>query len=788
MTARRPVQTLSANAHPSQPRPEDDNLSIISGLSSLENDPDAITDDFDRMMLKNARDERRLQDALRGRVQPFKKARTHPQVGLTLENLERHTSHGQGLKNVSPSGSSAASDPAIRPPVEWGRKAKVKRNWLRTIAADVDQGAGAQEDAFKFAAERDIPEGQAEFGEHAGAGYIPRRSIEDSPLSHKSYQQETPVLSRHQHSSCQEDHDLDLSLDFNEASMIASTPYIPRNHALDEIRQREIESQREQAAQHRRQEEVHPDSSKKEAPVAEDDEPAPPQGGSGSPEVRRRRSPALFYRKSSETVGLVDPRVSANAQTPPVRTTRREDSHNLLRRLARASSTTPSPRPQGASTQEKHASSEKPPEPMQRDVTFGQRAPEPFQRNGVPAQQSPVLQPTTGELPIMENGGLSQRPSTADSARAEPVPATLQVSPQESKIPTMDATPMPARPFTLTAKTPVVTGAWIDTPGPSTVARPSGPQTERSPTKKPLHKGKEPRARTDETHAPARRRVSQPALPSSALQAIVEEAKSKANGTKADGKEEIGDTTIDFLEELIASDAEGGGADADEDTLQGLQLPTEPPKTDSERQRRKELEQLHKMNQRLRAARTSIRDASRGMRRVEHQVEHIEEEGERLGTILRNCPCVANGHEYSPWSMAWTGFRRLFYVPGSAKRHGLTWLSIAVIAFWIWFISESITCEKYCHKLYATSMVGYGVDWDAPRFPFVIPTLLWRKWLRPVWSVLAWLWSSSDWSFFEDDTSRKAATATVRRVVTTVFQDAQETFDVDFSMGDDEII
>jgi hypothetical protein len=36
-------------------------------------------------------------------------------------------------------------------------------------------------------------------------------------------------------------------MDLNEALLIASTPYIPRNTALDDIRQREIESLKEQA-------------------------------------------------------------------------------------------------------------------------------------------------------------------------------------------------------------------------------------------------------------------------------------------------------------------------------------------------------------------------------------------------------------------------------------------------------------------------------------------------------------------------------------------------------------
>jgi hypothetical protein len=45
-------------------------------------------------------------------------------------------------------------------------------------------------------------------------------------------------------------------------------------------------------------------------------------------------------------------------------------------------------------------------------------------------------------------------------------------------------------------------------------------------------------------------------------------------------------------------------------------------------------------------------------------------------------------------------------------------------------------------------MVGYGVNPDAPRYPFVIPTLLFRP-LRPVWKpVLKWLEASCSSGFY----------------------------------------
>ena len=50
--------------------------------------------------------------------------------------------------------------------------------------------------------------------------------------------------------------------------------------------------------------------------------------------------------------------------------------------------------------------------------------------------------------------------------------------------------------------------------------------------------------------------------------------------------------------------------------------------------------------------------------------------------------------------------------------------------------------DYYCHKRFAPSMVGFGVDINAPRMPFVTTTLMSRpfEWLwRPALGFLAWV-------------------------------------------------
>jgi hypothetical protein len=120
------------------------------------------------------------------------------------------------------------------------------------------------------------------------------------------------------------------------------------------------------------------------------------------------------------------------------------------------------------------------------------------------------------------------------------------------------------------------------------------------------------------------------------------------------------------------------------------------------------------MNQKLRAARTSIRDASRGIRRVENRVDHGEDSS-GVKVIYRDCPCGGSGHHHTgAWESAWTGFKRLFYDPTatSTSRTRLTWLSIALLTFLLWFLSESIAWYVHVHfpNRYTTRVVRWLIE------------------------------------------------------------------------------
>ncbi|KAL4795552.1 hypothetical protein BDV19DRAFT_362780 [Aspergillus venezuelensis] len=68
----------------------------------------------------------------------------------------------------------------------------------------------------------------------------------------------------------------------------------------------------------------------------------------------------------------------------------------------------------------------------------------------------------------------------------------------------------------------------------------------------------------------------------------------------------------------------------------------------------------------------------------------------------------------------------------------LGWCTLVVLA---WYLSESTMCDQYCHPRVDTICEGNCLRPDAPRFPFVIPTMV-SRWLHlsdillPLWAII----------------------------------------------------
>ena len=579
----------------------------------------------------------------------------------------------------------------------------------------------------------------------------PRQSIEDSPLSHKSFLHGTPLSQRRRSID-------EWSFDMNQASLIASTPYLPRNTVLDDIRQREIDSLKEQNVATSRLDGIRDGSPKdvrrprsastrsaqdQAAEVALD--PTSPSQSASDLRLHRRTnswqavgkapaptgqglesSPIAVYKKTSETIGIVDNRLLANQATPARRPpNRKDDSHDLLRRLARASST-PSPGPSRTETLRSQPASTK---------QLGSSS------QTAVADTSPLNPAITETLTGREDDA---HESVRNARRAANV----------------GATPKSGERSMLDPKTPIVTGAWVDTmietPAPMTAQQPTGrSQVSGSPRKRlpPGDATENPRPTIGQEESQrAQMKVSRPDLPRSVLDAIVEQARASVRQRGAD----YGDSTINSLEELITpmtDNPESGGAD--DDTI-ALDIPSAAPRNESERRRQEELLHIREMDQKLRSTRTSLRDTSRGIRRVEEQIERNGQSNDRSALDDHNpdrgrfvhreqkCPCAETGH---PQFSLWSGLKLLFYDSSRAsKRHGwgLTWLSILLLTFITWFVLENICCEIWGHHTYASSYKEYGVVWGAPEYPYVLPTMTYRAFIRPWWQPLytcaRWVW------------------------------------------------
>lgn len=213
----------------------------------------------------------------------------------------------------------------------------------------------------------------------------------------------------------------------------------------------------------------------------------------------------------------------------------------------------------------------------------------------------------------------------------------------------VEETPLPPT-RQLNPKTPVVTGAWINTPKPvdsrpsslkesvpsnsSHTSRPSSSkevgsgERSASPAKKAAEAAVQ-RVQKDDINQvqlepqPAPATAPLPSFPSSALSAVIDEARHH-QGTDTD--EMLGEATIESLEDLMSP--HDGQSVQEEDTLDQLELPTGEPKTAAEKSRLAELITLKSMNQKLKATKSSIRSVNHGIQGLQKQMHDSGDKGE----------------------------------------------------------------------------------------------------------------------------------------------------------------
>jgi hypothetical protein len=710
--------------------PMNGQLREYGSLSGSSNSPydaleDEDTDDsFGRRMIQEMNQERVQSEGRR--PQAFRKARIHPRGGLTLENLER-VAPSNNVQPAIPSHSSLGSissglsEPPLNVPREWGRKGRRNNDWLRRITMESPK-----------ITERD---GEVQGIDWASeAADVPLPSLEDSPSSRRGSTRGTPAASIRRQ---QVDLNWELNDDLNSGSFIESTPMPARNTALDDIRQREFEEALNESSVYRS---AYPTPPRGTSGPRESKSPPPPQSLADTwthpaeqeiavPKRTEQAKPPtnvlplsttqsasitgngppspIAVHKSSHTLGRVDRAVTPQAQISPQRPLhRREDSQDILRRLARASSNTPSP----GNTSNRRPVQQGTPAPIRNPPDTVPAAPVasiPIQtsqrrRSPVPSPPRPQTSSTMKTTGIIETQGRNEEhriQKETQQVAETPLPPIRQLNP----------------------KTPVVTGAWIDTPKPvtsrptslqesdpsnSTVPKPpvsketvssnaSRPSSIKetvandgpgSPAKKAAQAAVQ-RARQDELKELAPQLVPAvfPSFPSSALSAVIDEARHH-QGTDTD--ELYGEATIESLADLISPHDDHSIQELDEDTLDQLELPTEKPKTAAEKSRLAELMTLKSMNKKLNQTKSSIRSVSHGIQGLQKHMHDSAEKEEEKGDQQPQAQVVVCEAHVHPFSDLLRSLKSSFYFRDEDGRLKLGRFGLFLTVFLIWFITE----------------------------------------------------------------------------------------------------
>lgn len=750
---------------------DDDTLGSGSSAVELDNE----TDTFGREIMQRERDARRLQNATRGDA-PVLKPRARPRISELVARREREDAAISDQRHIR-TGSSGSNDsnPPLNVPREWGTRARSHRGWMRKIREpsmiDMNDSEPVGNRGLLTPEEEDKPR-RTSYGSDNIWNREDERALasENTPPSMKRARLSAPTATAREsnatlrHILDSEDHE------FGELSLLTSTPATTKPARNGLARDNTEGAGRYNTTSHRQ------DSLAERSP--------------------NRRS--ALARKREDALDLEDQRTMPRRENVPRPTTSSYAEARLARRSGLISNKENLPADDARNAPSKANETVTISERTARAVTFKQHQRPSHARNnslGLLQRLATSLSPNSGKSssdavissgnePVFREENNAIRRRTTENAHTEPAQPILRRAHRKSSdsqaeeakprarlnsnVPVKfdqgedlesNETPAP-RQLPLDKKKPVVTGAWVDTPGPSKDSRPAltsshtVPDVKSNTTSEDVashNKGARDSASKDADRAP----YGDPNRPKSVLEEILRDARRDSTGT-------FGDATIQSLENIVHPNtdptdttlaSDGAYQDANEDLDIGRPL------TQAEKDRRQEDLAIEAMNKHLRAARTSIKDADRGLQRVENKwdtTSHAEAPQPATTTSKpkqattpdrdRKTACEHCGGPYnSLWWGLWTELRSVFYVYDKNARLGvrLTWPGLLVITWLLWYILENILCYNYCHPLYAEYMVGYGVDMDAPVYPFVIPTLLFRP-LRPIWKpALKWAGKTS---------------------------------------------
>lgn len=737
-----------------------------------------------------SKDLQRLQGVLNSGKKAFSKARVGDRVGLTIENLQRKGSNDSlGSALSVGSLSNRGSDPSINVPKAWGRKAKPGKDWLSRInnrsgklTGDVPKRHSSGDQIIAANQKREWAEPIDDW--IATAAEVPLPSVEGSSQTASPSQGSTPTTAVHRSTSLDRRRQWEVTDDefTGRSFQVSDSPPIRiRTSALDRIREQEIEyvekravttsrlgelrkassaqsprrrigfedgqgddsdglgeaSPRKQASgkSSRQSEQLDPD---------QDDIPEPTPDGTGEaiPDT-----PIVIYKANSNGIVSSSEKSARRPESKTQKSRRpsheRKDSHDLLKRLAKATSESPSPAKQSNDLGQSLS---------QKDQDQVQQTP-----------QNP--RPTTDlKTPAITGAWVDQ---------------TLEDTPQ---IPRPD----------VNLRTPLVTGAWIDTPLPTGGRGPPMPTPSDAQDQKELGNGNLGAAELIHRLSPsainerpklqnqAPLKYSGPPLPKSALQEIINDARapkqekqSKKTSLNSESEEDptlhLGDSTIQSLEDLIVTDEDFSTllapTPSSPETTPSSSEPSPSSQavtTTSRSSRLSDLQSYTHLLSRLTNLAPSLRASKKQIASLErtiatspslHQTPttadptqgECNEAGELHDFIwpCQRCGCPGRMEpDLQPLldlrdhlTSITLPIPRLWRWRTHDWRPRLTWLGLFTLLAYSLYCAEMWARARFCHPIYARSMVGYGVDINAPRPPFVLAKVLYQH--TPVGTAVA---------------------------------------------------
>ena len=476
-----------------------------------------VSDDtFDKVLTQHARDERRVKNALENDSQPFKKARTGIRAGLTLENLQRKDANSQSSGSTlgSPALSSKGSDPSLNIPRDWGRKGRGDNRWLSRIdrnggkfTGDISKPRRLQDVSVSGSDRRRSSEPIVDWMTEASD--IPLPSIEggssQTDLRPPSPSKSTPTPAIRRQTSLSQIQEWETNEDNSDAHLLQGLESFPtrtKHHLSGQKREKEIESLEKSAVTTNRLDELRekrsleqvrrrspsipdtytrderysqsPEKSRPKRPPSINEEPSD-RNDENISRIRSRQTlsrspekPSRLQNSVTSTDELSSSQRASSSWEPPVfvlhprdaetqsssngakqetafnthssqrPSHERQDSRDLLRRLARVTSASPSP----------HGHGKRSHTPTVAMSAFSDKA------------ESVAAIPKLGSIePEKEH---LQKPLTTEAQDQDIVINGKQGSKDDD-----ESKSTPQNPKTNTySKTPLVTGAWIDTPLP----------------------------------------------------------------------------------------------------------------------------------------------------------------------------------------------------------------------------------------------------------------------------------------------------------------------------------